>query len=504
MVRPSAEELFGSAGTPRVIVVGAGFGGIAAAVKMKRAGIHTFTIYESSLGVGGTWWDNTYPGAEVDVGSHLYSFSFKSHDWTRTHAGQAELQKYMEETVDEFGLRPHLRLGVDVVSCTWDDDRHVWTVELDDGTGRTWQDECHVVVSSVGFLNVPQYPTWPGLDDFAGTRFHTARWEHQHDLTGKTVAVVGTGSSATQVIPAIQPTVGQLYVFQREPGWVMPKGERDFDSAERRRFSRPWRRWQERLRLMWVMEKSIWGGNIFRVGSKANLVRRDFCLDYIERTFADRPDLRDAVTPQYPYPGKRPVFASGYYPALKEANVELVPRAVASVTRSGIVDTDGVERPVDVLVMATGFQPANYLARLRVVGRTGKTLQEYWAGEPHAFLGITVPEFPNLFMLYGPGTNGGDILTMLEGQSEYVVRAVKRLQRERVTAVEVRPIYDRWWNRWLQSQMKGMSWEVSNNYFKAPTGKIVTQWPLSCSVYRVLTKVIPGHLTDRTRRRRVN
>ena len=502
-MRPSAQELFGPAGTPRVIVVGAGFGGIAAAVKMKRAGIHTFTIYESSLGVGGTWWDNTYPGAEVDVGSHLYSFSFKSHDWTRTHAGQAELQKYMEETVDEFGLRPHLRLGVGVVSCTWDDVRHVWTVGLDDGTGQTWTDECHVVVSSVGFLNVPRYPDWPGLDQFAGPKFHTARWEHQHDLTGKVVAVVGTGSSATQVVPAIQPMVEQLYVFQREPGWVMPKGERDFDDAERRRFSRPWRRWQERLRLMWVMEKSIWGGNIFRVGSKANITRRDFCLDYIDRTFVDRPDLREAVTPNYPYPGKRPVFASGYYPALKEPNVELVPRAVASVTQSGIVDADGVEREVDVLVMATGFQPANYLARLQVVGRTGKTLQEYWADEPHAFLGITVPEFPNFFMLYGPGTNGGDILTMLEGQAEYVVRALKRMQRERVTAVEVRPVFDRWWNRWLQSQMKGMSWEVSNNYFKAPTGKIVTQWPLSCSVYRLLTKVFPGHLTDSTRRRRV-
>ena len=179
-----------------------------------------------------------------------------------------------------------------------------------------------------------------------------------------------------------------------------------------------------------------------------------------------------------------------------------MPRAVASVTTTGIVDADGVERAVDVLVMATGFQPANYLARLQVVGRTGKTLQEYWAGEPHAFLGITVPEFPNFFMLYGPGTNGGDILTMLEGQAEYVVRAVKRMHATRHGGRGPAG-FDTWWNRWLQSQMKGMSWEVSNNYFKAPTGKIVTQWPLSCSVYRVLTKVIPGHVTDTTRRRRV-
>src|SRR6478672_4677435 len=222
--RPSRVELFGPTGTPRVVVVGAGFGGIAAGVKMKRAGIHTFTIYESSIGVGGTWWDNTYPGAEVDVGSHLYSFSFKSYEWSRTHAQQAELQKYLEETVDEFGLRPHLRLGVTVDSAVWDDERHTWTVRLDDGS----TDECHVLVSGVGFLNVPRYPDWPGLDGFEGPKFHTARWEHQHDLTGKVVAVVGTGSTATQVVPALQPVVGHLYSFQREPGWVMPKGDRDF------------------------------------------------------------------------------------------------------------------------------------------------------------------------------------------------------------------------------------------------------------------------------------
>jgi len=497
-VTPSAQELFGPAGTPRAVVVGAGFGGIAAGVKMKRAGIHTFTIYESSLGIGGTWWDNTYPGAEVDVGSHLYSYSFKPHDWTRTHAKQAELQKYLEETVDEYGLRPHLRLGVAVESATWDDDRHVWTVRLDDGT----TDEGHVLISGVGFLNVPRYPDWPGLDDFEGPKFHTSRWEHQHDLTDQVVAVVGTGSTATQIVPAVQPIVRRLYLFQREPGWVMPKGDRDFTPEERARFANPWRRRQERLRLKWLLEKNIWGGKIFRVDTKQNAARRQFCLDYIEQSFADRPDLRDAVTPRYPYPGKRPIFASTFYPSLKEPNVELVPKAVASMTRTGIVDVDGIERPIDVLVMATGFQPANYLARLQVVGRSGKTLQEYWAGEPHAYLGITVPEFPNFFILYGPGTNGGEIVTMLESQSEYVVRAMRRMRRERVTAIEVKPRAEALWNRWLQHKMHNMSWTMSNNYFKAPTGKVVTQWPVGCIVYRGLTKVL-GRVSETTRRRTV-
>ena len=408
------------------------------------------------------------------------------------------MQKYLEETVDEYGLRPHLRLGVAVESATWDDDRHVWTVRLDDGTA----DECHVLISGVGFLNVPRYPDWPGLEDFAGPKFHTSRWEHHHDLTDKVVAVVGTGSTATQVVPAIQPIVRQLYCSSASRVGSCPRVSATSPPTSAGPFANPWRRKQERLRQLWVMERNIWGGNLFRVGSKANVERRQMCLDYIDHTFADRPDLREAVTPNYPYPGKRPVFATGFYPALKEPNVELVPKAVASLTRTGIVDADGVERKIDVLVMATGFQPADYLARLRVVGRTGMTLQEYWAGEPNAFLGITVPEFPNFFMLYGPGTNGGDIVTMLEGQAEYAVRALRRMRRERVTAVEVRPSFAALWDRWLQSQMKGMSWTVSNNYFKAPSGKIVTQWPLSCSVYRVLLKLF-GRVSETTRRRRL-
>ena len=481
-----------TAATPRIAVIGAGFGGIAAGVKLQRAGIRTFTIYESSLGIGGTWWDNTYPGAEVDVGSHLYCFSFKPHDWTRTHARQPELQKYLEETVDEFGLRSHLRLGVTVESATWRNERHGWEIVLDDGT----VDEVDVLVSAVGFLNVPRYPDWPGLDEFAGPKFHTARWEHQHDLTDKTVAVVGTGSSATQIVPAIQPIVRKCYVFQREPGWVLPKGERDLDAAERATFARPWQRRRERWRLRYLLEKGLWSGALWRPGTKNNAAREEMCRRYIARQFKDRPDLRAAVTPTYPYPGKRPIFATTFYPALKKENVELVPRAVASVTRTGIVDADGVERAVDVIVMATGFQAANYLARVRVVGRDGRTLQEHWSGEPRAFLGITVPGFPNFFMLYGPGTNGGEIVTMLEAQADYTVRAVKRMMRSHAAAVEVKPSFEDRWYRWLQSKMEGTSWTMSHNYFTAPSGKVVTQWPYGNLSYAVLTRVL-GRISER-------
>jgi len=280
----------------------------------------------------------------------------------------------------------------------------------------------------------------------------------------------------------------------------MPKGERDFTDDDRAVYAHPWRRRRERWRQRYTLERSLWRGHLYRPGTKVNEARRQFCLEYIDRKFADRPDLRDAVTPTYPYPGKRPVFASTFYPALKHPNVELVPHAVVRVTPTGIVDDTGAERAVDVIVMSTGFQPADYLARLPMTGRGGQTLREYWAGEPHAYLGITVPGFPNFFMLYGPGTNGGEIVIMLESQAEYAVRAVKRMVRERVTAIEVKPGFDARWNRWLGSKIVGTSWTMSNNYFKAPSGKVVTQWPYGNLYYRLLTKAF-GRVSETTRRR---
>jgi cation diffusion facilitator CzcD-associated flavoprotein CzcO len=467
-----------------VAIVGSGFGGIAAAVKLQKAGVERFTIYERALEIGGTWRDNTYPGCEVDTQSILYSYSFVRADFSRTHVRQAELQKYLESVVDQFGLRPHLRRGVGVDAATWEENSHTYRLDLDDGTTA----RCRVLISAVGFLNVPKMPDWPGLDSFRGPAFHTARWEHQHDLTGKTVAVVGTGSSAVQLIPEVAKVAGKVLLFQREPGWVFPKGERDLTADERaqRRDPLQWRR--ARLRQLWVIEKNLWRAGAYRPGSKVNSKGEAACRRYIDTTFADRPDLRDAVTPTYPYWGKRVIFASTFYPALLRDNVEVIPKAVARVTETGLVDVDGGEHRADVLVLATGFQPTNYLAHLRVVGRNGRSLQEHWAGEPRAFLGITVPGFPNFFMLYGPGTNGGEIVWMLERQAEFAVRALQRMERTGATAVDVRQRWADAYNRWLQWTVRKTAWAVSNNYFKSGSGQIVTQWPYSPLVYSALTK----------------
>ena len=400
---------------PDIVVVGAGFGGIGVGATLKRAGIDSFLIIDKAPSVGGTWWYNQYPGAEVDTPSCAYSFPFKRHDWSRTHAKQPELLQYLEETVDQFGMRPNIRLEVGLERAVWDEASHEYVLSLD--TGETLR--CNVLISATGFLNIPRYPSWPGLDEFEGPKFHTARWEHEHDLHGKTVSVVGTGSSSAQLVSELAHLAGHIYVYQREPGWILPKGERDLSDDERAKFRNRMFYDLARLRFFWMAEKSLWRAGVYTPGAPQNETAKQLALGYIEAEFADRPDLKKAVTPTYPIWGKRLVLDSRFYPALKRENVELVPRAVRAVTRSGVVDTDGVERDTDVLIFATGFEPTNYLGTMEIVGLGGQTLRDYWNGEPRAFLGVTVPGFPNMFIIYGPGTNGGEIVSNLLAQGRY-------------------------------------------------------------------------------------
>ena len=480
---------------PSVAIIGAGFAGIAAAVNLVKAGLHNFTVFEKSPGLGGTWRDNTYPGAEVDVHSVLYSYAFRPHDWSRTHARQAELQRYLEDVVDEHGLRPHFRFSTAVDEVAWDDDVSGYLLRTADGDVYTFR----AVISAVGMLNIPKYPTWPGLDEFAGPKLHTARWQPV-ELAGKKVAVVGTGSSAVQVVPAIAGVAERVTLFQREPGWVMYKPDRDLSDQERARLRRPWARRRERLRQFWLIEIGQLFGSLHRPGTKINALAESRCRAYIAKVFADRPDLAEAVTPKYPYPGKRPVLTKDFYPALLRDDVELVPFAVQSVTAAGVVDVRGVEHPADVLVMATGFQPANYLASYRVVGRSGQTMHEFWGGEPQAFAGITVPQFPNFYILYGPNTNGGEIVSALVRQAEYAVRSIKRLRNENIAGIEVRRWFYRRYNQWIQGAMAKTAWVQSNNYYKSSSGRVVTQWPYGAVVYRAVTKLL-GRPSERVIRR---
>jgi cation diffusion facilitator CzcD-associated flavoprotein CzcO len=496
--REDRRQRWGRSGTPEIAIVGAGFGGIGLGALLKRRGIDTFTIYDKADHVGGTWWHNRYPGAEVDTVSYVYSYAFKPYAWSRTHARRSELLRYLEETVEEFGLRSHLRLGVAVESAVWNDGTHRYALEL--GTGESA--DCHVLVAATGFLNIPKYPSWPGIDEFAGPQFHTARWEGEHDLADKTIAVVGTGSSATQIVPELAKIAKKVYLFQRQPGWIVPKDERDFSAEESARLLNPIHYRLERAKWFWATEKRTWRGAPFRPDTSANEMGRQSALAFIEREFSEYPDIRKAVTPDYPFWGKRLVFNSTFYASLKLPNVELVPFPVESATRTGLVDSAGVEHSVDVLVLATGFKTTDYLGTMEVRGRDGRILQDVWAGEPSAFLGLTVPGFPNFYMVYGPGTNGGEIVSMLMRQAEHIVGAVKRMRRQGVTALEVKSTWAGMYDAWLEEQVGSTSWAIAENYYKGPTGKIVTQWPYSPGIYGVLVRTL-GRLSQSGRRRRV-
>jgi cation diffusion facilitator CzcD-associated flavoprotein CzcO len=478
--------------SPSVAIIGAGLGGIAAAVNLTRAGITSFTIFEQSAGPGGTWWDNTYPGAECDIDILFYSYSFQPHDWTRTHASQREIQAYVQTVIDRFELAPHMRYNTRITEAIWDDRQHAYDITTAAGERMRFD----ILVSAVGLLNVPRYPDWPGLDTFRGPKFHTARWEHQHHLSGKHVAVVGTGSSAAQVVPAIAPVAGRVTMFSREPAYVMPKNERDLTPDERRRFGSGWSRALARAKYFLNIERGM------AVRDPKSKRQRDTVArykSYRDETFAGRPALREWASPAYPFACKRPVLSSDLFPALLRDNVELVPRAVTRVTEHGVVDSDGIEHPADVLVMATGFQPWDFLKNFRLVGRAGRTIAGAWGDEPEAFLGMQVAGFPNFFMMYGPNTNFFCVTFMLERQAEYITRAVRRLIRAKATSIDVRRGVMDYYNRHVTLALSKKTLEADcSNYYHSASGKNVVTWPWWGSVYVLLTHI--GGLGCYTRR----
>jgi cation diffusion facilitator CzcD-associated flavoprotein CzcO len=420
----------------------------------------------------------------------LYSFSFVHYDWSRTHATQAELQQYAEYLIDRFDIRSHFRFSTGVDEAVWNEDRGSYTVQLANGEAQ----EFEAVVSCVGILSHPRYPEWDSLDTFKGAKFHSARWDHDEDLAGKTVAFAGTGSTGAQVVPRLAQSAGHVYVFQRSPGWVLPKGEREFTSDERARTrgSALLRRWR-RLEAYRVQKRLVAGTS--RVGTKLHAQVQDKALEYIETEVHD-PALRRAVTPDYPLGCKRIVLASTFYSALNRDNVTLVPHAVTRVTEDGIVGADGVERKVDVIIIGTGFQATRYLSTFDVKGYGGRSIHDVWDGDPRAVLGLTVPGFPNFFMCYGPNTNGGPgIMFMSECQARAVARVLRRLQRRAGKAIDTRQRALDQYVRWVDRQnRKWMSARFANctNYDFAPSGRAVLLWPRSGAYYDVLTRIVPS------------
>ena len=500
---------------PRVAIVGGGFSGIAAAARLKMAGHEAFDVFEQSDGPGGTWHDARYPGAAVDTPQPMYSYSFtETHSFSRVFAGREELLKYLEDTVDEVGIRSHFHFKTRVTSAEWSEKDSAYAVSLSTGETRMYE----VLVSAVGYLNNPRYPEWPHLPEFSGAAFHSARWEDV-DLAGKRVALVGTGSAACQIAGAIASQVGELLVFQREPGWVLPKADRVFTDEERAELAKPSRRRDLRRRQYLERER---GGLEARVGAETKggwweLVKaasrkppkskpvgpQDQAEAYIAEMFASRPDLQAAVTPSYPFGGKRVIKDSTYYPALLRDNVRLIPRAVADAFTGGVIDAEGEKHEVDIMVMATGYLASDYLATLPVKGRKGRWIKDVWNDEPSAFLGVTVPGFPNMFVMYGPNTNSVFLAYLFEAEAAYIQRCVKRIAGG-VKTIEVRARWHDEWNRYLEGRLEKTPIARSirlgvHSYYATKSGRIVGYMPIRNVTYGVLLRLL-GRISTKEQR----
>ncbi|MEV0994804.1 NAD(P)/FAD-dependent oxidoreductase [Nonomuraea sp. NPDC050202] len=463
---------------PSVAIVGAGFGGLCMAIQLERAGIRSYTVFEKAGDLGGTWRDNSYPGAGCDIPSHLYSYSFEKYaSWTRRYPEQPEILEYLEHCADKYHVREKIRFDTEVRRAVFDGAQ--WQVTTPGGT-----EAFDVLVMGVGQLNRPRLPDIPGMAEFEGVSFHSARWDHGHDLTGRRVAVIGNGSSAAQLIPRVAERAEHLHVFQRTPNWVIPKPDATFGPLTRLAFrfvpglQRAYREWIYRYAegTLYPALSQGWSAGLLKQRALRHL--RDQVPD---------PGLRARLTPDYPPGCKRVVIDSSFYPALTRPNVSLVTDKIVRVTPKGIETTEGPYE-VDTIVYATGFKSTEFLVPMEVVGREGRSLEERWADGAEAYLGISVPGFPNMFVLYGPNTNLGhnSIVFMIECQVEHVMACLPYLAGS--GPIEVRAEVMAAWRRQLDAAMARMVWGAGcQSWYKTASGRVTNNWPGTTTLYRRLT-----------------
>ena len=488
-----------------VVVIGAGMSGLLAGIRLARAGI-AFTIIEKNPGVGGTWWENRYPGCRVDVGNHFYCYSFApNNEWTEFFARQPELQGYFEQCMREFGITEHIRFETEVTSARWDEDRSRWSVEVRGGDGPT-SIQAQAVISAVGQLNRPQLPDIPGRDSFGGVSMHSARWIEGTDLAGKRVAVVGSGASAFQIVPTIAPDVAHLTVFQRSAPWMFPNPhyhDRVGDGARWAFEHLPYYgRWY-RFLLFWpacdgglpAMRVDPDWPDQTRSISAINDAAREVFTQWMADQIGDDEDLLAKVVPDYVCLGKRTLQDNGsWLGALVRENVELVTDPIAEIRSDRIVTADGEEHPVDVIIYATGFHANRYLWPMEITGRGGVTLAEQWGDRPTAYLGMTVPSFPNLFCMYGPGTNlahGGSLIFHSECQIRYIMGCLGALVAGGHRALECRGDVHDDYNRRLQEELDTMVWShpsIRTSWYRNPEGRIYILSPWRLVDYWAWTK----------------
>jgi len=478
MADPQKTQMPHSPGPPQaeecdVVIVGSGFSGIAMGYQLHRAGVRSFVILERADGPGGTWRDNSYPGAACDVPSQLYSFSFEPNPrWSRFFAPQPEIQRYLLHCLRKFGLDGKVRYRHEVTAARFDDVLHRWRVTT--GCGRQYL--ARALVLGNGPLSNPVEPQIPGLGDFAGPSFHSARWNHDWIAEGRRVAVIGTGASAIQIVPQLAPKVARLVVFQRTPPWILPR--EDAPVGHRRQAlmaNHPWLNWLYRASIYWRYELRALG---FTVHKSLLAAGRRRALAHLRRQVADE-GLHRRLTPDYAFGCKRVLLSDDYYPALQRDNVELATSPIERVTRDGILCRDGVQRPVDTIVLATGFAATEYLSTIDVRNHEGARLGQQREGLPETYLGITVSGFPNLFLLMGPNTGLGhnSMIFMIEAQARYVRQAIERLLTGPGAVMEVRPEVQAAFEAGLQARLDRSVWSSGCRSWYLKDGRNPVIWP---------------------------
>jgi cation diffusion facilitator CzcD-associated flavoprotein CzcO len=469
-----------------VVVVGSGFSGICTAIQLKRAGRHDFVIVEKADDIGGTWRDNTYPGCACDVPSHLYSFSFEPNPyWSRMFPSQEEIGAYLRHCVDAYGLAPHLRFGAEVTGARFDEDSGRWQVAVNGVEAL----DCRILVAGVGALHHPKVPDLPGLASFAGTSFHSARWRHDHELTGRRVAVLGTGASSVQFVPRIAPHVARLDLYQRTPAWVTPKRDPAIGADRQRLYAHhPAAQRTVRSVLYWALEARGIG---FTTTPKAMRLLEREARTHLRRQVAD-PELRARLTPSYQIGCKRILLSDDFYPSLQQDNVHLVTDPIAEVTPEGIRTVNGTRRDVDTIIFGTGFDVSANLVCLDLVGREGRSLRDVWVEEGvGAHLGITVSGFPNLFLLLGPNTGLGhtSVLFMIEAQARYVARALDLMDASAASTIDVRAETQRRFVNRVQSRLSRTVWQSGcRSWYLDENGRNFSIWPHASWRYWLQTR----------------
>ncbi|MEV0464298.1 NAD(P)/FAD-dependent oxidoreductase [Nocardia tengchongensis] len=477
---------------PKIIIIGAGFGGLGMAIELQRNGFREFTILEKAADLGGVWRENTYPGAACDVPSPLYSFAHEPKPrWRQRYSTREDIWEYMHGVADRHRLREHIVFGAEVTEAEFDETTGQWTVHTADGVART----ADVLISAVGQLSRPALPPIPGIERFAGESFHSAQWDHKVELAGKRVACIGTGASAIQYIPEIQPKAAHLTVFQRTAAWVLPKFDTDYKPVHQRVLvSIPGMPVAERL-TWWLLAEFVALGLVEFPGIVRGVSR--IAEHHLEEQVSD-PALRAKLTPDYPIGCKRGLFSNDYYPAMCEPNVTLETTAISEIVPEGIRTADGVLHEADVIIYGTGFKGTEFLWPMKIRGRGARNLDDAWDGGAHAYLGITVPEFPNLFLVYGPNTNlgVGSIIYMIESQTHYIRRALQLLGEHPRTYLEVRPDPEHSYNDALQHRLARTPWNFCTSWYRTPSGRITNNWPGTTRSYRRRTRDL--HLPDYT------